>query len=57
MNNFLFCKDEGVSALVVTAVLIVIAVVLCLIFKDKIADLLDSVFTKVTGKVNSELAN
>ncbi len=55
--NYLLAKDEGVSALVVAAVLVVIAVVLALVFKDKISDLLDSIFTGVDEKVNAELGN
>lgn len=57
MKNFLLQKDEGVSALVVAAILVVIAVVLALVFKDQIGALIESIFTGVDEKVNAELGN
>lgn len=55
VKKAMFSQGEGVNTLVVSAILVVIAVALCLIFKDYISELLTNVFTKVNAKVDDQL--
>lgn len=45
-------KSDGVSTLVVAIVLIVVAVALCIIFRDKLSTFMSSIFDKLNTKTD-----
>ena len=56
LKNFLFKKEDGLSAIVVAVILVVIAVALALVFKDQLAALIQKIFNKADAKIDAELS-
>lgn len=56
LKNRLFAKEDGDSNVMTVLILVLIAVGLCVIFRNQIADIMNTIVTKVKGGVNT-LAN
>lgn len=53
--DILMKKEEGDGQVVVAVLLIVVAIILVFLFKDKVTDLMSTVFGTVTTKVSTLL--
>ena len=56
LKNRLFAKEDGDSNVMTVLILVLIAVGLCVIFRNQIADIMKTIVEKVNGGVNT-LAN
>lgn len=56
LKNRLFAKEDGDSNVMTVLILVLIAVGLCVIFRNHIAAIMDTIVTKVNNGVNT-LAN
>ena len=56
LKNRLFAKEDGDSNVMTVLILVLIAVGLCVIFRNQIAAIMKVIVTKVNGGVNT-LAN
>lgn len=56
LTNLLMKKEYGDSQLVVSIIMIIIALILCFLFKDNILDFMTTAFTSLTGKLNTLLS-
>lgn len=54
-KNALSCRKAGVSELVVILLIVVVCVSLIALFKDKVADFTNDIFTKIDSEVTNNL--
>jgi len=55
VKGLLLQKENGDSQLVVSIIMIIIALILCFMFKDSIVTFMNTAFTSLTGKLNTLL--
>lgn len=53
LKNKLTKKLAGDSQIVVALVLIAVAVFLCILFKNQIVEIMNNLFTQISGKIES----
>ena len=51
IKEFMTRKEEGVKAIIVEIILIVVAAAVCILFKDQIMSLLSDLLTEISDRV------